>query len=195
MKKRLGFLAAIKKYVTKPPETFGNKLIEFLIQCEAQGVHFRFPPNMNEHRLKALIQPLNLSRKDTKVLLKEHILPLSTFKLGPAEFFTAMNHPDQQAFPCQVCDNCAPGLFEYYGYNITDTSWCSQCHERGECLDVALIEYYRKHGIDDETIYRHLPRKRWSSGCDPVTYQSLEGIEKAYQSVFESARKNTDTVK
>ncbi|HDM8072135.1 TPA: hypothetical protein P0E08_005348, partial [Vibrio harveyi] len=130
-----------------------------------------------------------LSRIEAKRLLKTLLSPMTGFNLGPAAFFSAMNHPEQQAFPCQVCDNCAPGLFKHYGYLVADTSWCSQCHEKGECIDVALIEHYRKLGIDDDTIWKALPRTRWGSRNGPSTYFSLENIETTYQAVFEAKKR------
>ncbi len=168
-----------------------DTLIDFLIQCNIQGFHFHFPPSIDKHSLKALIEPLNLTQKDTNTLLHQHLLPLSRFTLGPCEFFTSMNQQDQLSFPCQVCEHCAPGLFEHYGYRMADTTWCSQCHETRECLDMALIEHYRKHGIDNETIIHQLPKIRWTCNSDSFAYQSIENIETVYQSVFEAARKNT----
>ena len=141
----------------------------------------------------------NLPHSDTKrhhmdCATEAHSTPLVGLRLGPDDFFTAMEQVNQQAFPCQVCDSCAPGLFDHYGYHVADNSWCSQCHEQGECLDVALIEYYRKHHIDDDTINHTLPRTRWSSRNGTPRYQSLEDIKSGYPSVFESSRKNANAV-
>lgn len=182
----LRFFSATPKHADTPE----NSLDAFLTQCRTQNVHFTFCGSDHQtSSLKALIAPLHLSRKSRKHLLNT-LKPMTRFTLGPDEFFAAMNHQDQQAFPCQVCDSCAPGLFEYYGYNVADTGWCSQCHQRGECLDVPLIEYYRRHGIDDDTINRYLPRKRWGlrgSGAPPL-YQSLEDIKAIHHSLFDMAR-------
>lgn len=178
MKKFLSFLSK-----TKQPQSPNDILIEFLIQCSKQGVHLRLPHSPKKHQLEALIKPLNLSRKETKAALK-NLTPLSTLTLGPYEFFTAREQQGQEAFPCQVCDNCAPGLFEHYGYDVADTSWCSQCHEIGECLDVPLIEHYRKFGIDDKTIWRHLPRKRWDN--IGLFHQTIDDIENEHPSIFDA---------
>ncbi len=190
MKKILRSLTPFKSH--KPP---CDTLIDFLVQCDVQGFHFQFPSSMSKPQLKALIEPLNLSRKEAQQLLRTHLEPTSTFTLGPCEFFTSMNQQDPQSFPCQVCKHCAPGLFEHYGDSMADTTWCSQCREKRECLDVALIEHYRKHGIADETIGRQLPKIRWTCNSDSFAYQSIEAIETIYQSVFEAARKNTNAVK
>lgn len=185
MKKFLNFLST-----TKQPENPHDTLIAFLTQCREQGFHFVFPPSMDKHQLQVLIKPLNLAPQDADALLNEHVSPLSSFTLGSCALFTAMRQQKNTTFPCQVCDNCAPGLFEHYGYDVAQTTWCSQCHEKRECLDMALIEHYRKHDIDDETIRHQLPKTRWNS--DSPTYQSIEDIEAVYQSVFEAARQNTN---
>ncbi|PMK82359.1 hypothetical protein BCT92_13795 [Vibrio sp. 10N.261.52.E5] len=133
-----------------------------------------------------MLKPLRLSRRDRKTLIHDHLTPLSKLIINPDDIYCAIEHNDQQAFPSQICDNCAPGLFKHYGYRVADAGWCSQCHERGECLDVALIEHYRKYGIDDYTICRYLPRKRYQSNvCPlPLRYQSIDDIEKAHQTLF-----------
>ncbi|MBE4458639.1 hypothetical protein HJ013_24405, partial [Vibrio parahaemolyticus] len=41
-----------------------------------------------------------------KLLIKEYLNSLSTLTINPDDIFSAINHQDQQAFPCQVCDNC-----------------------------------------------------------------------------------------
>lgn len=128
----------------------------------------------------------NLSPKSS------HMTP-SSGPLDPIDFFAAMEQTNQQAFPCQVCDRCAPGLFEHYGYHVADNSWCSQCHEQGECLDVALIEYYRKHQIDNETISHTLPRARWGSKHGVPSYQSLEDIKSAYPLAFDASENSSTT--
>ncbi|WP_017052897.1 hypothetical protein [Vibrio genomosp. F6] len=137
-------------------------------------------------------QALDLSHQESEASLEQQLPPLFTFHFGPAEFFTAMNHQGQQAFPCQLCEHCTPGLFKHYGDKMAGSWWCSQCHQNGECLDAALIEHYRKCGIDDETINGELPRKRWVSRnvSFPGMYQSIEDIEKTYQSIFEAAQAN-----
>lgn len=199
MKKILNFLSAMKNRSARRPKTSGDKLNAFLMQCHAQGAHFLFHPStINNHRrenqLQAMTQALDLSHQESEALLEQHLPPLFTFHFGPAEFFTAMNHQGQQAFPCQLCEHCAPGLFKHYGDKMADSCWCSQCHQNGICLDVALIEHYRKCGIDDETICHELPRTRWGSRGEPPTYQSIKAIEAAHQSVFEASRGNTNTV-
>ncbi|HGS4799311.1 TPA: hypothetical protein ACMDRK_003362 [Vibrio cholerae] len=35
----------------------------------------------------------------------------------------------------QLCDHCAPELFERYGYDVADVGECSQCQGNGECLE------------------------------------------------------------
>ncbi|CAK2822707.1 hypothetical protein VCRA2126O85_20036 [Vibrio crassostreae] len=40
----------------------------------------------------------------------QQVLLLNTFSLK--EYSPCL--VEQQAFPCQVCDNCAPGLFKHY---------------------------------------------------------------------------------
>ncbi|MFA0077364.1 hypothetical protein AB4427_04305 [Vibrio artabrorum] len=97
--------------------------------------------------------------------------------------------PPPRSFGCQVCDNCDPRLFKHYGYLVADTSLCSQCHEKGECIDIELIDYYRKFGINDDTIYRALPRTRWDkkNEFNTPTYQSLEEIKKDHHAVFEES--------
>ncbi|WP_347365266.1 hypothetical protein [Vibrio vulnificus] len=187
--------SAIKRLLFQDSETQEDKLHTFLTQCHKQNIRLSLLADQSKtYQLKTLIKPLKLSRTEAKRLLKTHLSPMTCFDLGAAEFFSAMNHPEQQAFPCQVCDNCAPGLFKHYGYLVADTSWCSQCHEKGECIDVALIEHYRKLGIDDDTIWRTLPRTRWGSRNGPSTYLSLEYIEATYQAVFEAARENTNAM-
>ncbi len=163
---------------TKQPEISGDTLIDFLVQCDIQGAYFQFPPSMDRRQLKALTHPLD----------PKYFEATSTVSLNPNAFFTAMNHQDQQPFPCQVCRQCAPSLFKHYGDNMVGSNWCSQCHEQKDCLDVALIEHYRKRGIHDETICHQLPKSRWGS-CG-AAYQSFEDIEAAYQPLFEAARKN-----
>ncbi len=180
---------------TKQLESSDNKLLEFLVQCRKQGFHFRFPPTTDKHQLKALIHPLNLTHKQETTLLNTYFAPISTFTFSPYEFFTSMDHQGQQAFPCQMCDSCAPKLFEHYGYDVAAASWCSQCHENRKCIDVTLIEHYRKYNIYDETICHQLPRARWCLDDSLSTYQSIEDIETVYQPVFETARKNANTVK
>ena len=188
MKKFLNFLS-----VTKQPESPHDTLIAFLTQCREQRFQFVFPSSMTKRQLQVLIEPLNLAPQEADALLNEHLSPLSTFTLDPCELFTSMKQQEKAPFPCQVCDNCAPGLFEHYGYDLADTTWCSQCHEKRECLDMVLIEHYRKHDIEDETIRHQLPKTRWDSNSS--TYQSIEAIEAVYQSVFEAARKNTNAMK
>lgn len=161
MNKILRFLSP-----NRQPKTSDDMLIEFLQQCRIQSVHFLFQTSSIEHQIKTLIQSLNLSCSDTQTRLNAHLTPISTSNLGTAEFFTAMNHDEKQAFPCQMCDNCAPELFKHYGYRVADHSWCSQCHQNGECLDIALIEHYRKH----DTICRYLPRKRYQSNVCPLPF-------------------------
>ncbi|WP_139686214.1 hypothetical protein [Vibrio tasmaniensis] len=186
----LNRLSAIKRLLFQCPETQDDKLNTFLTQCHEQNIGLALLADKSKtHQLKTLIKPLNLSHRDAKRLLKTYLSPMTRVHLCPADFFTAMNHPEQQAFPCQVCDNCAPGLFKHYGYLVADTSWCSQCHEQGECIDVALIEHYRKFGIDDDTIWEALPRTRWGSRTGPSTYLSLEDIKTIYQAVFEAAKR------
>lgn len=174
MKKRLNCLTTPQQ-----PESSGDTLIDFLVQCDIQGAYFQFPPSMDRRQLKALTRPLD----------PKYFEVTSTVSLNPSAFFTAMKHQGQQPFPCQVCHQCAPSLFKYYGDNMVGSSWCSQCHEQKDCLDVALIEHYRKRGIHDETICHQLPKSRWDSSS--AAYQSFEDIEAAYQPVFEAARKNT----
>ncbi|APP09198.1 hypothetical protein VH1709_contig00184-0001 [Vibrio harveyi] len=182
-------LSAIKRRLFQYPKNQDDQLHTFLTECHKQNIRLALLADKSKaYQLKTLIKPLNLSRIEAKRLLKTHLSPMTGFNLGPAAFFSAMNHPEQQAFPCQVCDNCAPGLFKHYGYLVADTSWCSQCHEKGECIDVALIEHYRKLGIDDDTIWKSLPRTRWGSRNGPSTYLSLEDIEATYQAVFEAAK-------
>ncbi|KFK59492.1 hypothetical protein JS84_03815 [Vibrio vulnificus] len=181
--------SAIKRLLFQDSETQEDKLHTFLTQCHKQNIRLSLLADQSKtYQLKTLIKPLKLSRTEAKRLLKTHLSPMTCFDLGAAEFFSAMKHPEQQAFPCQVCDNCAPGLFKHYGYLVADTSWCSQCHEKGECIDVALIEHYRKLGIDDDTIWKALPRTRWGSRNGPSTYLSLEDIETTYQAVFEAKK-------
>ena len=189
MNKILTWLSMAKSDEPNVDKATGDNLNAFLMQCQKQHVHLVLLADKSKtHPLTTLIQPLNLSQNQAKRLLKAHLSPLTRFHLAPAAFFTAMNHPEQQAFPCQVCDNCAPGLFKHDGYLVADTSWCSQCHEKGACIDVALIEHYRKFGIDDDTIWIALPRTRWGARNGPSTYQSLEDIEMRYQAVFEAAK-------
>ncbi len=181
-------------FSTKPTPS-SDSLFAFLQQCQAQGGHLAFSPmalsdDNRKSELNALMNPLDLSRHEKRKIIRDYLTPLSRFTITPNEFGIATSHPEQQVFPCQVCDNCAPGLFEHYGYYIADTGWCSQCHQRGECIDVPLIEYYRQHGIDDDTINRYLPRKRWGlrgSGAPPL-YQSLEDIKAIHHSLFDMAR-------
>ncbi|MFA0072129.1 hypothetical protein AB4396_00310 [Vibrio cyclitrophicus] len=183
------------RFLSFKPTPHAGSLLTFLQQCQINNGHIIFDTieanDFNRRsKLNRLIKPLNLSWRERKTLIHDHLTPQSKFTITPNDIYVALNHPDQQAFPCQVCDNCAPGLFYVYCRNarLSDNNWCSQCHERGECLDVALIEHYRKHGIDDETISRLLPRKRWTSrglGC-PQLYQSIEDIEKTHQSVFKA---------
>lgn len=73
----------------------------------------------------------------------------------------------------QLCDHCAPKLFERYGYDVADVGECSQCQGNGECLDVALIEFYRKNKIDDETIYTSLPRVRKTVNKPMITWDEV----------------------
>lgn len=182
-------LSTLQMRLFQCPNTQDDQLHTFLTECHKQNIHLALLADKSKtYQLKTLIKPLNLSRIEAKRLLKTHLSPMTGFNLGPAAFFSAMNHPEQQAFPCQVCDNCAPGLFKHYGYLVADTSWCSQCHEKGECIDVALIEHYRKLGIDDDTIWKALPRTRWGSRNGPSTYLSLENIETTYQAVFEAKK-------
>ncbi len=187
-------LCRIKRHIQlatpQPQATSDDTLSHFFIQCKTQGIHFVFPPTMDTGQLGALIPP----PEDTKALLETHLAPMSTFRFGPYEVFTAMKHKVPPTFPCQWCERCAPGLFKHYGHAVAEMGWCSQCHQEGECLDVALIEYYRKHGIDDDTIHRELPKIRWRSADDSLTYLSLEDIENTYQPVFEASRQHTDTV-
>ncbi|WP_394145649.1 hypothetical protein [Vibrio atypicus] len=177
------------------PKSSGEPLLTFLQQCQAHGGHFiSFPvvlsEDNNKYEFNNLLKPLRLSRRDKKMLIKDYLVPLSTFTITPDDIHCVISHQGQQAFPCQVCDQCAPGLFKYYGYDVADASWCSQCFERGECLDIPLIEHYRKYGIDDKTIWRHLPRKRWGNAGHPShrVYQSIEDIEQNYQPIFKLAK-------
>lgn len=166
----------------------------FLTQCHTQNVHIVFKGAKQAQSLDRVIAPLNASRQARHHLLNK-LTPMTTFTLSPETFYTAMNHHGQQAFPCQVCDQCAPSLVDFYCQNerLVDAGWCSQCHQKGDCLDVPLIEHYRKHHIDDETIWLHLPRTRWASRytCIPPLYQSIEEIEKTYAWVFEAAAVNS----
>lgn len=186
----------LRLFSSKPTPSI-SALLTFLQQCQASGGRIIFSPSgINEYtrksELDALLKPLNLPRRDKKTLINDHLIPLTKLTIDPDDIYAAIEHPNQQPFPNQVCDNCAPGLFEHYGYLVADNGWCSQCHGRGECLDIALIEHYRKCGIDDETINGELPRKRWVSRNVSFSgmYQSIEDIEKTYQSVFEAAQAN-----
>lgn len=168
-----------------------NTLQRFLQQCQNHNVHL-IPPlkvsNNNRRQYQALIKPLGLSRRDRNTLINDSLLPLAKFTLTTDEVGTALKRKDQQAFPCQVCDNCAPGLFEHYGYLVADAGWCSQCFQRGECLDAPLIEHYRKYGIDDDTIWRYLPRQRCQSDIYPLDlrYSAIEDIEAFHQTLFDA---------
>ena len=166
-------------------------LAAFLAQGQKSGVRLLFSHCAENHRyrqseLSALIAPLKLRRHEKKALINEALMPLLTYTLSPSDVHQAIENETQPPLPSQVCDACAPGVFQHYGYLVADQGWCSQCHGRGECLDIALIEYYRQCGIDDEAINDHLPRKRWNSlgGGAPYTYQSLEAIKTQYQHVF-----------
>lgn len=168
-------------------------LLRFLQQCQTQGGQLIFSHSATndfsrKHDVTALLKPLYLSRHDKKTLINEYLLPLSQFNLTADDIFAALRRKDQPAFPCQICDNCAPELFQYYGYQVADTNWCSQCFERGECLDAPLIEHYRKYGIDDYTIWRYLPRKRYRSEACPLhlRYQSIEDIKNDHKSIFDA---------
>ncbi|MCR9819761.1 hypothetical protein [Vibrio parahaemolyticus] len=187
-------MSNLLSFFQKKPTTSVRLLTTFLQQCQTYGGHLvtfsarSGNDNGRKHRLNTLLKPLHLSRSDKKLLIKEYLNSLSTLTINPDDIFSAINHQDQQAFPCQVCDNCAPSLFKYYGYRLTDNGWCSQCHQQGDCLDIPLIEHYRKYGIDDDTIDRYLPRKRWGSrntGIPPL-YLSLKDIEKVHQTLFDA---------
>lgn len=178
---------------TKPSKSADDTLIDFLVQCDAQGVHFQFSSSMNRSQLNSLIDQLHLSDEDRKAQLTLHLSLLSSFTLGSNALLTSIDQHEKITLPCQVCDNCVPGLFDHYGEHLADASWCSQCNEKKDCLDLPLIEHYRKHDIDDETICHHLPKTRWDS--DASTFQSIEDIETVYQWVFEAARQNTNTMK
>ncbi len=181
-------------FLSSKPTVSICSLTTFLQQCQTYGGHLLTfsckgsNDSDRKYQFNALLKPLHLSRSDKKTLINAHLNPLSTFTLNASDVFSVIKHQDQQAFPCQVCDNCAPSLFEHYGYIMADTAWCSQCHQGGDCLDVPLIEHYRKCGIDDVTIYRYLPRKRWTSrniGVPPF-YQSIEDIERIHQPLFDA---------
>ncbi|MEZ9969364.1 hypothetical protein AB4394_00300 [Vibrio lentus] len=169
-------------------------LSTFFAQCQQSGVRLIFSHGALNYRhqqseLSALLAPLKLRKREKKALINEALKPLFTYTLSPNDVHQAIKNETQPPLPSQICDACAPGVFQHYGYLVADQGWCSQCHGRGECLDVALIEYYRQCGIDDETINDNLPRKRWNSldGGHPYAYQSLGEIKKQYQHVFQSA--------
>ena len=166
-------------------------LTTVLQQCQTHNGHLISSLKVNsnnKHQMNALLKPLCLSRRDKKTLIDEHLLPLSVSPLTTNDVFTALKKEHHPAFPCQVCDNCALGLFEHYGYLVADAGWCSQCFKRGECLDVPLIEHYRKYGIDDDTIWRYLPRKRCLSDTYPLhlRYSTIEDIEACHQPLFDA---------
>lgn len=185
-------------FFSPKPAASVRLLTTFLQRCQIYCGHLISSPvatsNNNKHQINTLLKPLNLSRRDRKTLINEQLLPLSTFPLTTNDIFTALRNKDQPAFPCQVCDNCAPSLFKYYGYRLADNGWCSQCHQQGDCLDIPLIEHYRKYGIDDDTIDRYLPRKRWASrntGIPPL-YRSLKDIEVLHQTLFDAFEAKKD---
>ncbi|MFS1877562.1 hypothetical protein [Enterovibrio norvegicus] len=122
-------------------------------------------------------------------------MPLFTYTLSPSDVHQAIENETQPPLPSQVCDACAPGVFQHYGYLVADQGWCSQCHGRGECLDVALIEYYRQCGIDDETINDHLPRKRWNSqtGGTPMPINHWERLKSSTNMSFSQRAFNVIT--
>lgn len=182
----------LRFFSSKPSPSIGS-LLTFLQQCQAHGGHIisspvTFSDDNRKRTLNALLKPLRLSRRDRKRLIDEYLAPLSTFTITSDDVSAALTCQNQPVFPSQVCDACAPGLFEYYGYRVADVGWCSQCHQRGECLDVALIEHYRKCGIDDRTVWRYLTRKRWGNDGlpRPLIYQSIEDIEDEHQSIFDA---------
>ena len=49
---------------TEPPKSADDTLIDFLVQCDAQGFHFQFPSTMNRSQINALIEPLHVSDED-----------------------------------------------------------------------------------------------------------------------------------
>lgn len=128
---------------------------------------------------------IELSPCDANALEKHRLKPKA---ITPHMTVYSATKKEKHRFPNQVCDGCAPGLFKHYGYGVADTGWCSQCYQVGECLDVPLIEHYRKQGIDDDIIYAHLPRLRWNAIHQPEFNQTLEEIESTYQAIFDLAK-------
>ena len=76
--------------------------------------------------------------------------------------------------PYQICDQCAPTLFEYYGYDVADIGTCDNCYQKSDCIDVALIEHYRAQEIDEKSIYCTLPRLRQYPNAQPMSWKDIE---------------------
>ncbi len=170
-----------------------DALTAFLSLARQRGVRLQFPPHLasrqaRENALARLLQPLTLSDEERERLLETYLRPMSVFDIGVSACSTAIHSAKPPDFPCQLCQRCAPGLFDYYGGHLSQRSWCSQCHQNGPCIDAALIEHYRQCGIEEDTIERQLPKARWGLRGEAPSYQSIASIEQAYPLAFKSSR-------
>lgn len=91
--------------------------------------------------------------------------------------------------PCQVCQNCAPFTFQYYGHHLADMTWCSRCYQELLCVDPPLIDYYRKHHLRDNVIMQMLPKVRWGVG-HPRSYLSIDEIHALHSDLFLNYKNN-----
>lgn len=184
-----------KKWNTKEKSTPTiHPFIQWLTLCQSHGYRLTFGnPTLNDEEkhlyIHELSKTLTLSGAEEKTL-KKHLLSNTPPHEGIAAIYRAIKK-QRRVFPCQVCETCAPTLFTHYGHLVADNSWCSQCYQKSDCIDAALIEHYHQHGIDDDTILSTLPRLRWGAMGRPA-YQSIEEIESAYEPVFTAARKKSN---
>lgn len=186
-------LHLIPSGATLSPKEASNTFINHLTTCQAMGFRLTaddttWDETQQRLRIRRTAKAIQLSRCDANALEKHILKPKA---ITPCMTVYSATKKEKHRFPNQVCDGCAPGLFEHYGYGVADTGWCSECDQVGECLDVPLIEHYRKQGIGDDIIYAHLPRLRWCSIHQPEFHQTLEEIESTYRAIEVDSAKST----